>query len=109
MKHFRRKSLQLNCTNFRLELLNRGFTGKKSLDFEVEVTGDKVTIKPVLFRIEYAILHEVWKDNQLLYSLEPGLSAHGIPGFNLTNEYIGQLMDKRLVAQIGEAIKKHDL
>ncbi len=80
---------------------------KKTFDFDVEINGEKFTIKPVVSGIEYAVLHEVWRENKLLYILQPGLNAHGIPSWKLTDEYNGLLIDKPFITLIGEAIERH--
>ncbi|MDQ6763576.1 MAG: hypothetical protein M3015_13230 [Bacteroidota bacterium] len=66
---------------------------KRTHDFEVEVNGDKFTIKRV-FRTEYAALHDFWRNNTLLYIFEPGLSALRIPGWNLLTNTMASLWIK---------------
>lgn len=82
---------------------------KETNEFDVEVNGLRFTVKPMLSGTDYAVLHEVWECNILLFILQPFLSAFGNPGWQLTYKYNGQLMDKRLATKISEAIENHDL
>lgn len=53
--------------------------------------------------------HEVWKDGNLLFVINPQLNQFDQPAWALTAEYADQNIDKALVQKIGEAIERHYL
>lgn len=78
-----------------------------SQEFQVNIDSIELTIKIHLREDPSAINHEVWRNDELLFKINPD-HAKGDPlQWILTPEYASAGIDKAFVQKVGEAIEKH--
>lgn len=79
----------------------------KTEDFFIEVDGQQHEIKTALPVGPQNVDHEVWKGDELLFTLHPHLNECDEPCWSLKREFANSNLDKELVQQIGEKIEMH--
>lgn len=51
--------------------------------------------------------HQVWRNNKLLFVIEPHIDTYDEHSWKLNKEYIDRRIDLELVSRIGEEIERH--
>lgn len=79
----------------------------KAEKFDVMIDNACYSLVPVEDLAADAINHEVWKDGQLLFVINPGFTESDNPNWKVTDEYIKKDIDPKLIEQIGDALEEH--